>query len=159
MSSDFGIGSCSGRALSVRGEWWCAGFGHWDACGRQRSCHCIICTGCGRVLGFLYFKTLMVWFNYAHWWTNVCICGYNVAQFVIFIHSLWNSGLPCLVSVSVLVSRKTVLRGGGAPATEIVPAAGIYVWFWNQMMRLSTERKSSNMKLRHSSRTVIKKQV
>ena len=43
------------------------------------------------------------------------ICGCD-AQFV--INSLFvNSGLPSGVSVSVRVSRKTVLRGGGTPAS------------------------------------------
>ena len=43
------------------------------------------------------------------------ICGCD-AQFVI-LSFLLNSGLPSGASVSVLVSRKTVLRGGGTPAT------------------------------------------
>ena len=50
----------------------------------------------------LYFNTLHFVVNYAHY-CMFYICGCD-AQFVILIHCLWNSGLPCLVSVSVLVS-------------------------------------------------------
>ena len=48
------------------------------------------------------------------------ICGCDVTHFV--IHSLVNSTLLCVVSVSCFVSRKMIMRGGGYPCNRPSPS-------------------------------------
>ena len=42
---------------------WYAGLGHWNACGRRRSCHCIVLYWVWLCPGFLYFDTLILHFE------------------------------------------------------------------------------------------------